>query len=218
MTREGLSKEVRFELSSERKKSVLQRSGSGRVTSPGKRNSKCKGPEVGTRCLSGGAEKRSVCLGYSGQGQEKLEIKLSRQPGGAHTGLWRQWWGLQLLLHTGWKAICVSEQTDKAFSLTESGESFIPRSAQKHIQPHFKSLGNLWCINKLNVRTSLKVQWLRLCTCIAEDSGLIPGQETKIPHAVRCGQNKTKQKLNVHGSWYLPLEFLKIKHFIKKKL
>ena len=169
-------------------------------------------------CLSGGAEKRLVCLGYSGQGQEKLEIKLSRQPGGAHTGLRRQWWGLQLLFHTGWKAMCVSEQTDKAFSLTESRESFIPRSAQKHIQPHFKSLGNLWCVNKLNVGTSLEVQWLRLCTSIAGDSGLIPGQETKIPHAVWCGQNKTKQKLNVHGSWYLPLEFLKIKHFIKKKL
>lgn len=81
MTRESLFKEVRFELSSERQKSVLQRSGSGRLTSPGKRNSKCKGPELGT-CLSfwWGREKVSVSRIWWSRG-EKLEIKLGRQPG-----------------------------------------------------------------------------------------------------------------------------------------
>jgi len=79
VTRESLSKEVRFELSSERQKSVLQRSGSGRLTSPGKRNSKCKGPELGT-CLSfwWGREKVSVSRIWWSRG-EKLEIKLGRR-------------------------------------------------------------------------------------------------------------------------------------------
>ena len=34
----------------------------------------------------------------------------------------------------------------------------------------------------------LVVQWLRIHTSTAEGSGLIPGQETKIPHVVWCGQ------------------------------
>ena len=33
-------------------------------------------------------------------------------------------------------------------------------------------------------RTSQVVQWLRLCAPNAEGMGLIPGQGTKIPHAV----------------------------------
>ena len=37
---------------------------------------------------------------------------------------------------------------------------------------------------KDNVGTSLVVQWLRLCTPIAEGTGSIPGQGTKIPHGV----------------------------------
>ena len=31
-------------------------------------------------------------------------------------------------------------------------------------------------------------QWLRLCTFTAEGPGSIPGQGTKIPQAMRCGQ------------------------------
>ena len=34
----------------------------------------------------------------------------------------------------------------------------------------------------LTSRTSLVVQWLRLCTSTAGGEGLIPGQGTKIPH------------------------------------
>ena len=37
---------------------------------------------------------------------------------------------------------------------------------------------------KLNIRTSLVVQWLRILLANARDAGLIPGQETKIPHVV----------------------------------
>ena len=43
-------------------------------------------------------------------------------------------------------------------------------------------------------RTSLAVQWLRLCDSIAGGMGLIPGQGTKILHAMCHGQNtKTKE-------------------------
>ena len=41
--------------------------------------------------------------------------------------------------------------------------------------------------------TSLVVQWLRLCASNAEGVGLIPGQGTKIPHAMHCGQKLKKQ-------------------------
>ena len=40
--------------------------------------------------------------------------------------------------------------------------------------------------------TSLAVQGLRLHASNAEGMGLIPGQGTKIPHALRQGQNKQK--------------------------
>ena len=35
--------------------------------------------------------------------------------------------------------------------------------------------------------TSLEVQWLKLHTSNAGGSGLIPGQEAKIPHGTWCG-------------------------------
>ena len=37
------------------------------------------------------------------------------------------------------------------------------------------------------------VQWLRLCTSSAGGAGLIPGQGTKIPHAVGCSKKKKKK-------------------------
>ena len=42
--------------------------------------------------------------------------------------------------------------------------------------------------------TSLAVQWLGLCSFIAEGPGSIPGRGTKIPQAARCGQKANKQK------------------------
>ena len=45
---------------------------------------------------------------------------------------------------------------------------------------------------KKKVSSSLAVQWLGLCASTAGGMGSIPGQETKIPHATPCGQNKTK--------------------------
>ena len=44
------------------------------------------------------------------------------------------------------------------------------------------------------LRTSLAVQWLRLCTSNAGGMGSIPGQGTKIPHAAWCSQKKLKIK------------------------
>ena len=47
--------------------------------------------------------------------------------------------------------------------------------------------------------TSLVVQWLRICTSTAGGIGSIPGQGTKILHAMQCSEkkkkiNKTKKK------------------------
>ena len=42
------------------------------------------------------------------------------------------------------------------------------------------------------IGTSLAVQWLRLCTSTAGGTGSIPGQGTKIPHAMQCNQKKEK--------------------------
>ena len=42
-------------------------------------------------------------------------------------------------------------------------------------------------------RTSLVVQRLRFCTCIAGSLGLIPGRGTKILHALWHGQKKKKK-------------------------
>ena len=39
-----------------------------------------------------------------------------------------------------------------------------------------------WDYEMSTSRTSLVVQWLRLCTSTAGGEGLIPGQGTKIPH------------------------------------
>ena len=41
--------------------------------------------------------------------------------------------------------------------------------------------------------TSLAVQWLGLSTSTAQGAGSIPGQGTKIPQAVWCGQIKKKK-------------------------
>ena len=38
------------------------------------------------------------------------------------------------------------------------------------------------------------VHWLGFCAAIAGDSGLIPGQGTKIPHAMRRSQKIKKNK------------------------
>ena len=43
--------------------------------------------------------------------------------------------------------------------------------------------------------TSLAVQWLRLCTPNAGGMGSIPGQRTKIPHAMQHSARKKKKKI-----------------------
>ena len=61
--------------------------------------------------------------------------------------------------------------------------------------------------------TSLAVQWLRqlrLWASTAEGMGLIPGQGTKIPHAVQGGKKKKKKKVSLRN-------FLK-KDCIKEKV
>ena len=48
--------------------------------------------------------------------------------------------------------------------------------------------------------TSLAVQWLRLCASTAGGMGSIPGQGTKIPHAVWCSQKKKLREKYPTGS------------------
>ena len=48
--------------------------------------------------------------------------------------------------------------------------------------------------NHLTMETSLVIQWLRLHASTLGDRGSIPGQETKIPHAVRCSQQLKEKK------------------------
>ena len=59
--------------------------------------------------------------------------------------------------------------------------------------------------------TSLEVQWLRLSTSNAGDSGSIPGRGTRIPHAVQGGQKKkNKRGLGIghsEGIWDLRGQF-----------
>ena len=49
----------------------------------------------------------------------------------------------------------------------------------------------IWfCFQWLAPGISLAVQWLRLHASNAGDTGLTPGQGTKIPHATWCGKKK----------------------------
>ena len=43
---------------------------------------------------------------------------------------------------------------------------------------------------------SLVVPWLRLCTFNSEAAGSVPGQGTRIPHAMQRGQNKKTNNKN----------------------
>ena len=59
--------------------------------------------------------------------------------------------------------------------------------AGKGIKTPFLNRNGVW-------RTSLAVQGLTLCTSRAGGVGLIPGQGTKIPHAMLCGLKMKKKK------------------------
>ena len=41
------------------------------------------------------------------------------------------------------------------------------------------------------------VQWLRLCPSTARDTGSIPGQGTKIPHAAWCEKERKKERKKI---------------------
>ena len=53
------------------------------------------------------------------------------------------------------------------------------------------------------------VQWLEFCASIAEGMSSIPGQGTKIPHALWHGQ-KRKERYNRGKKWQ-PTDSLKVK-------
>ena len=57
--------------------------------------------------------------------------------------------------------------------------------------PHPPALN---CKLRLATGTSLAAQWLGLRASTAGGAGSIPGWGTKIPHAIRCGQNLKKEK------------------------
>ena len=56
-------------------------------------------------------------------------------------------------------------------------------------------------IKKMWYRTSLVVQWLRLCTSNAGGVGSIPGQGAKLPHAVQHCQKNPKQTNKQKKMW-----------------
>ena len=59
----------------------------------------------------------------------------------------------------------------------------------------FSTWQNFYSFSKAVVLgTSLTVLWLRLPASNAGDLGLIPGQGTKIPHAVQHSQEKKKEE------------------------
>ena len=69
----------------------------------------------------------------------------------------------------------------------------IQRQKRERLKVDFKLVG----LENGKAGTSLAVQSLRLRASTAEGAGLIPGQGTKIPHAVWCSQKKKKiQKKN----------------------
>ena len=69
------------------------------------------------------------------------------------------------------------------------------------------------CLQSSKKGTSLVAQWLRLCASNARGVGLIPGQGTKIPHAIQCGQKKKKNKA-LRGNNSI-LDFHTYRHTVK---
>ena len=70
------------------------------------------------------------------------------------------------------------------------GGNLVSSWTNKELEFH-SAISHLGKVAQEIVRTlgiSLAVQWLRLCAANAEDVGSIPGQGTKIPHAVQCSQ------------------------------
>ena len=51
-----------------------------------------------------------------------------------------------------------------------------------------------WMLPLRGFWTFLAVQWLRLCSSTAEGVGMIPGQGTKVPHAVQHGQKEREKE------------------------
>ena len=58
--------------------------------------------------------------------------------------------------------------------------------------------GSIIPFQEFHCRTSLVVQWLRLSIPNAGGSGSIPGQGTKTPHAMQCGQKMPSKPSLVH--------------------
>ena len=57
-----------------------------------------------------------------------------------------------------------------------------------------KQISNTICFKKGIRGNSLVIQWLGFCALIAEDLGSVPGQGTKIPQAMWCGQKRKGKK------------------------
>ena len=53
---------------------------------------------------------------------------------------------------------------------------------------------------KTSIGTTLAIHGLRLCTSNAGARGMIPGQRTKMPHAMRYGKKKNKQLLQTYAN------------------
>ena len=73
-----------------------------------------------------------------------------------------------------------------------TGVKKIQQSSDFSYHDYFIFLSHISNSLKSYLRASLAVWWLRLWAPNAGGMGLIPSQETKIPHASQCGKKKKK--------------------------
>ena len=80
------------------------------------------------------------------------------------------------------------------YGVTQSRTRLKRLSSSRVIKPNSqpKLLGNP-ILRYTQSRTTLVVQWLRRQASNEGDMGSIPGQGTKIPHAMQCSQKEKKK-------------------------
>ena len=103
----------------------------------------------------------------------------------------------EIYLHIYYQLIFDKVTKGKVFSINSAGRmGHVCR--KNELWPLSPAIHKCWDDHKpkLKAKTigiSLAVQWLRLCPSTAEDAGSIPGQGTKIPHAIQCDHKKKKK-------------------------
>lgn len=147
------SKEVRFELSSERQEGASHAKIRIGVNSSGKRNIN-KGPEVGTG-VSFWKGRKDVSVSRTWWSRARVAWDEVRKigSGSSHRALKAILRLLAFIPHGMGSHLCVLSRSTRCFNFTEGRKSFISKSAPKSTslaQP-LKHFGNLLCVKKLNM-------------------------------------------------------------------